>query len=366
MEIKVGKKIKLLRKKNDVTQDKLAAHLGVTPQAVSRWESETCYPDIESLPAIADFFGVSMDELMCYDSLQKEQKVAEYLSRVEELLDNDELADALALLREAVAELPSSFELQLELAMTLSAINADGKPRRADMQEAVSLCVHILEDCTDDLLRDRTKKTLCDIYSHQLGDDERAQDIANKLHSMSFSKEIVKATVLTGEVAFNQAQENLILFADNMWWHMYNIACVPDIAGNHYTVDQKIAILQKAVDLFHLLFGEEDLLYYHDRLANSYRQLAMFYLMKGDKQSALEAVEKMADHAIAFDTRPESATYTSLPINCVKYEKYGAGEARGAGKCAKLLAGRFASRIWAPIRDTEQFRTVIARMSEYA
>ena len=75
MEIKVGKKIKLLRKKNDVTQDKLAAHLGVTPQAVSRWESETCYPDIESLPAIADFFGVSMDELMCYDSLQKEQKV---------------------------------------------------------------------------------------------------------------------------------------------------------------------------------------------------------------------------------------------------------------------------------------------------
>ncbi|MBO5756739.1 MAG: helix-turn-helix transcriptional regulator, partial [Clostridia bacterium] len=199
MEIKVGKKIKLLRKKNDVTQDKLAAHLGVTPQAVSRWESETCYPDIESLPAIADFFGVSMDELMCYDSLQKEQKVAEYIEKVEALYDRDELAEALALLREAVAEIPSSFELQLELASTLSAINADGKPRRADMQEAVSLCVHILEDCTDDLLRDRTKKTLCDIYSHQLGDDERAQDIANKLHSMSFSKEIVKATVLTGE-----------------------------------------------------------------------------------------------------------------------------------------------------------------------
>ena len=111
MEIKVGKKIKLLRKKNDVTQDKLAAYLGVTPQAVSRWESETCYPDIESLPAIADFFGVSMDELMCYDSLQKEQKVAEYLAQVEVLYDRDELAEALALLREAIAEIPSSFEL---------------------------------------------------------------------------------------------------------------------------------------------------------------------------------------------------------------------------------------------------------------
>ena len=361
MEIKVGKKIKLLRKKNDVTQDKLAAYLGVTPQAVSRWESETCYPDIESLPAIADFFGVSMDELMCYDSLQKEQKVAAYLEQVELLYDRDELDGALALLREALAEIPSSHELQLELATTLSAINAD-KPRRADMQEAVSLCMHILEDCTDDLLRDRTKKTLCDIYSHQLGDDERAQEIANKLHSMSYSREIVKATVLTGEVAFNQAQENLILFADNMWWHMYNIACVPDISGDHYTVDQKIDILQKAVDLFHLLFGEDDLLYYHDRLANSYRQLAMFYLMKGDKQKALACAQKMADHAIAYDTRPESATYTSLPINCVQYEK----EAEGSTKCAKLLAGRFASRIWAPIRDTAEFRAIVARMSEFA
>ena len=83
--------------------------------------------------------------------------------------------------------------------------------------------------------------------------------------------------------------------------------------------------------------------------------------MKGDKQSALACAEKMADHAIAYDTRPESATYTSLPINCVQYEK----EAEGATKCAKLLAGRFGSRIWAPIRDTEQFRAIMARMSEY-
>ena len=51
--IKIGKKIRLLWKNNDVTQDKLAAYLGVTPQAVSRWESEICYPDIETLPQIA-------------------------------------------------------------------------------------------------------------------------------------------------------------------------------------------------------------------------------------------------------------------------------------------------------------------------
>ena len=51
MIIKIGEKVKLLRKKNDVTQDRLAEYLGITAQAISRWESETCYPDIELLPA---------------------------------------------------------------------------------------------------------------------------------------------------------------------------------------------------------------------------------------------------------------------------------------------------------------------------
>jgi transcriptional regulator with XRE-family HTH domain len=124
--IKIGQKIRLLRKTNDVTQDKLAAYLGVTPQAVSRWESEICYPDIETLPQIADFFGVDMDELLCYDSVQKESRVKSYLEKAELLLESDKLADCLTLLREAYAEIPSSFEIQLELASVLSEISAVG------------------------------------------------------------------------------------------------------------------------------------------------------------------------------------------------------------------------------------------------
>ena len=208
--IKIGKKIRLLRKNNDITQDKLAAYLGVTPQAVSRWESEICYPDIETLPQIADFFGVGMDELLCYDSIQKETRIKEYLDKAGALADAERLGECLVLLREANAEIPSSYEIQLELAKILSAISAEGKIRKNDLMEAVSLCGHILDYCTDDELRDETKKTLCDIYSHQLGNPKMALDIADKLHSMSYSKELVKATVLTGDIAFAQAQENIM------------------------------------------------------------------------------------------------------------------------------------------------------------
>ena len=162
-DIKIGKKIRLLRKNNDVTQDKLAAYLGVTPQAVSRWESEICYPDIETLPQIADFFGVGMDELLCYDSIQKESKIKAYLHDAEVLYENEKLDDCLALLREAYAEIPSSFEIQLELAKILSAISAGGTLRKNDLMEAISLCNHILEYCTDDMLRDETKKNMFEI-----------------------------------------------------------------------------------------------------------------------------------------------------------------------------------------------------------
>ncbi|MDR0905863.1 MAG: helix-turn-helix domain-containing protein [Oscillospiraceae bacterium] len=64
MTIKIGERLRSLRKNTDTTQERLAEHLGVTAQAISRWESETCYPDIETLPALADFFGVSVDELL--------------------------------------------------------------------------------------------------------------------------------------------------------------------------------------------------------------------------------------------------------------------------------------------------------------
>ena len=374
-KIKIGEKIRLLRKKNDVTQDKLAYHLGVTPQAVSRWESGVCYPDMNYLPAIADYFSVTMDELLCYSGAQKAARVEEYLERVEALLDRDRVGEALELLRTAMAEIPSDASLQLETAQVLSLYagmleESNGGERArsamdAALTEAVSLCRHILEDCTDDGLRDETKKVLCDIYAHQLDDVARAEEIADQLHGMSVSREIIRATMLTGEVAFAQAQRNVIHFADNMWWHLYNLACVPDISGDRYTTAEKIAILEKGVSLFELVFDETPL-FYADRLANSYRQLAMLYLSVGHNAEALAAFERMADYAVLYDTRPDTAVYTSVIINRVPYDKSEDTEAKGISKCARLLRGNFAARIWAPIRGTERFKEAVGRMIECA
>jgi transcriptional regulator with XRE-family HTH domain len=62
MKSMLGARIRALRKEKNTTQEELGKAIGVTPQAVSNWEVGGT-PDAELLPAIADFFGVSVDSL---------------------------------------------------------------------------------------------------------------------------------------------------------------------------------------------------------------------------------------------------------------------------------------------------------------
>lgn len=64
--IKISEQIAFLRKQKGLTQEELANSLGVTNQAVSKWESAQCCPDIALIPDIAQLFEVSVDELMGY------------------------------------------------------------------------------------------------------------------------------------------------------------------------------------------------------------------------------------------------------------------------------------------------------------
>ncbi len=61
--MEIGKKIRNLRLEKEVKQEELAEYLGVSIQAVSKWETEASVPDIALLPGIAVFFGVTIDEL---------------------------------------------------------------------------------------------------------------------------------------------------------------------------------------------------------------------------------------------------------------------------------------------------------------
>ncbi len=81
----IGKKIKQLRFKASLTQEQLAEKLGLSAQAVSKWENSVAMPDISLLPELAQVFGVSIDELFDLTAQQK-------LRRIENRMDvEDEL-----------------------------------------------------------------------------------------------------------------------------------------------------------------------------------------------------------------------------------------------------------------------------------
>lgn len=60
----LGRMITSLRKARNMTQAQLAGKMNVTDKAVSKWERDLSCPDIDSLPRLAEIFGVSVDELM--------------------------------------------------------------------------------------------------------------------------------------------------------------------------------------------------------------------------------------------------------------------------------------------------------------
>ena len=71
----IGDKIKDLRKSRKMTQEQLAEYLLVSSQAVSKWETGASSPDIDMLPRLAVFFGVSIDELMDFNKMKIDEEI---------------------------------------------------------------------------------------------------------------------------------------------------------------------------------------------------------------------------------------------------------------------------------------------------
>ncbi len=75
MEETLGKRIMAHRKRLHLTQDQLADKLGVTAQAVSKWENDQSCPDINMLPKLAELFGITTDELLGHQTVYQAQVV---------------------------------------------------------------------------------------------------------------------------------------------------------------------------------------------------------------------------------------------------------------------------------------------------
>ena len=88
----MGETISMLRKEKGLTQRELAEMLHITDKAVSKWEREQSYPDIGTIPRLAEILGVSVEELM---QIKKEAEAP--VSKVSEIMDIAPRAVAMAM-----------------------------------------------------------------------------------------------------------------------------------------------------------------------------------------------------------------------------------------------------------------------------
>lgn len=105
-----GKTIKDLRIKNDMTQEKLAELLNISPQAVSRWETNSAMPDISLLPPLANLFNVTTDFLLGMDTYKKDLRKAEFDTACFEYWKHDDKEKNYQIAVKAVQEYPGNME----------------------------------------------------------------------------------------------------------------------------------------------------------------------------------------------------------------------------------------------------------------
>ena len=81
-ELKLSENLVRLRRERNVTQEALAAFVGVTKGAVSKWENGTTLPDVATLPLLASFFDVTVDEILGYTPQISSEEIGEIYKKL--------------------------------------------------------------------------------------------------------------------------------------------------------------------------------------------------------------------------------------------------------------------------------------------
>lgn len=201
MELKMGDKIRSLRKARDISQEVLASALGVTFQAVSKWETGSALPDVALIPAISGFFGVSTDELFDVNMLEQERQVEEICNKAYEYRFSDPKR-AEEILREGLKRFPGN---EIILNNLLVEYTVQGPERNDDI---IALCKSILEIARLDEVKYDVQRILAETYK-ATGQQALVKPTLEQIPEIYFTKLGCMAELLEGEESLDAAKKQL-------------------------------------------------------------------------------------------------------------------------------------------------------------
>lgn len=347
MQIELGKRMKELRHRDGRTQEDLARALGVTSQAVSRWEKGICYPDMELIPALANFFGVAIDELFGYQNGRAE-KIEALANRIDEMNRQNNgkdvcMDECIRLAREGLAEFPGNERIMLCLASALynagyvrygeyhltdeegyDGFDTERHRTYAEWQEAIKLYEKLLHTLEEGELRHRAVIDLIQLYVN-LGETEKAAAIAATAPTLSGCRELLMANTCVGRKRAEAYGKALLATAKTL---ANLIVSVVIVKKHNLKPEDAVQAVQNAIRTYDLVCTDGKYGLYHGELISLYLYLSEQLWLAGDRDGAFAALYTALEHAKAYSKvcEQEEIAYTAPLLSSVTVRPGGPAE----------------------------------------
>ena len=307
MNIQIGEVIRTLRLENNVTQEELANHLGVSTQAVSRWENGACYPDLEFIPGIASYFSVSTDRLLCVDSSTTRDAEDQCIYKWKQAFNSTEHQKALDVVNDMLKSMPTNYRLMLFKVQSLIVLAGEAEERsdktqmRRLLSEAEDLLRLILSKCNKNSIRQEAMGWMMVFY----GIDENKKgllEFANEFPDVRHTKNsmLYRFCGFEGDALKKYCRECLYELFFEFFYCSYTLAKSTAISNN-----DRIELLERLLGLLQSVvcdnkFGEFE--YLVDGIYE------MLYSLTGKEEYGSE----VGRHLQRYKELPDEYTYKSV------------------------------------------------------
>ena len=295
-----GKTIKTLRREHDMTQERLAEILSITPQAISRWETDLAMPDISLIAPICHLFDITSDELLGIDMSHKQIAVEKICDEAGQYSSRGYLEKAREILENGLRKYPDNLDIIYDL-MYLASWQKDSTGDKKHLAEAIKWGEIVLERSTQDYQRHGAIQVLCFGY-RDAGRLDDAVKMAESMPILCCSQELLLSQIHSGDEGYRAKQREAINLLQALSTTIFYMQTERDSGEMTYSPEEDSALRDKRISFLHLLFENGDFGFYHMHLCETHREQAIYYAQKENHEKALYHLSLSAEHAVKFIT----------------------------------------------------------------
>ena len=359
MDITICENLKQYRKCKGNTQEDLAEHLGISIQAVSKWERNEGFPDITLLPKIAMYYNVSVDDLLGVGKIRMDEKVAEYHAQSDVYQRKGEFDSDLALWTEAIKEFPNNYDVMNGYMISLYQKNQTCANPEEYADKIIEIGERLFKEADEPYYRYEVIWILCRLYN-LLGNEDKAKEYAWKAPQMDITKDNLFPFILKGEEAVKRIQGNLC-----GWLDLIERQIRVMIREGNFNIKETRKARQKCLKLFELIFEDGDYGYYCTRISVIYADLASCDAMDGNADDVIKNLALSAEYAIKFMTQ-RGFQRTSFLVNRTSHEDGHTGYPNTTDNECKTLLKILKQPQLDFCREDERFIEIERNLTEYA